>query len=257
MDLQALQITITALQHEVTHLRQQSSTRGISRPKPVLPDPEKFSNASQYHTWLPLIKAKLRIDAEAIGNDEAQFFYLYGNLNSKIQSIVLPHLATAENDGVWDYNTILDQLDRVYNDPNKKDGAAARLQSIKQGSDSVSVFLAKFERLFHEAGANSWPSAIKISILRNGVNNRLKAKLDVQLELPETYDGFVKALHKLGSSDGGSNFSAAFGGSSNNPVSRPHSRSQFAVSEPMDTSANMQFRAFSFGTAPAPTPRRA
>ena len=196
MDLQALQVTITALQHEVTHLRQQSSTRGTSRPKPVLPDPEKFSNAFQYYIWLSLIKIKLRIDAEAIGNDETQFFYLYGNLNSKIQSIVLPHLTTAENNDVWDYNTILDQLDRVY-------------------------------------------------------------KLDVQLKFPETYDKFVKTLYKFGSSDGGSNFSAAFGGSSNNPVSRPHSRSQFAVSESMDTSANMQFRVFSFGTAPAPTPRRA
>ena len=66
----------------------------------MLPNPKKFSNASQYYTWLPFIKAKLWINAKAISNNKAQFFYLYKNLNSKIQLIVLLHLVTAEGDSV-------------------------------------------------------------------------------------------------------------------------------------------------------------
>ena len=216
----------------------------------MLPNPEKFSNASQYHTWLPLIKAKLWIDAKVISNNKVQFFYLYKNLDFKIQLIILPYLATAEDDSVWDYNIILNQLDRVYNNPNKKDSAAARLQFIKQGLDLVFIFLAKFERLLYEVGANSWPVATKISILRNGVNDQLKAKLDIQLELPETYDKFVKALYKLSSPSGSSSFPAALGILSNNSTSRLHSRPQFTAPEPMDTSANMQLLTLSFGTAP-------
>jgi hypothetical protein len=147
---------------------------------------------------MPLIKAKLRIDGDAIGNDEAQFFYVYGNLDSKIQAMVLPQLSEAEDNETWDFHTILDQIERVYDDPNKKDSAASHLQTIRQNTDTVSVYLSKFERLLHEAGAGSWPDASKIAILRNGASDKLKAKLNVQLELPTRYDSFVKALHKLG-----------------------------------------------------------
>jgi hypothetical protein len=50
---------------------------------------------------LPEIKAKLRVDGEAIGDNTARFYYVY-----------------EENHG-WDYNTILDQLARVYDNPNR------------------------------------------------------------------------------------------------------------------------------------------
>jgi len=85
------------------------------RPKPVLPDPEKFDGkAYKFDTWLPSIKAKLRVDGEAIGNAVAQFYYVYLNLESHVQAMVLPQLASAEASKSWAYTTILDQLTRVY-----------------------------------------------------------------------------------------------------------------------------------------------
>jgi hypothetical protein len=55
------------------------------RPKPVLPDPEKFASVPyKFNTWLPAIKAKLRVDNEAIGDSIAQFYYVYLNLDSSI-----------------------------------------------------------------------------------------------------------------------------------------------------------------------------
>ncbi|KAK4127468.1 hypothetical protein N657DRAFT_641465 [Parathielavia appendiculata] len=70
---------VAALENQVAVLQQQL----VGRPKARLPDPEKLSGATRYDTWLPLIKAKLRIDADAIGTDEAQFFYLYGHPKKK------------------------------------------------------------------------------------------------------------------------------------------------------------------------------
>jgi hypothetical protein len=116
--------------------------------------------------------------------------------------MVLPQLLQAETNEEWDYQNILDQLERVYDNPTKRDTAASRLQGLRQGNDALPVFLAKFERLLHEANANSWPDDSKIAILRNGVNDKLKAKLDVQLELPGKYDKFVRSLHKLGGHGG-------------------------------------------------------
>ena len=168
-------VTTQQLVEKVSALENQVAVqqRLVGRPKARLPDPEKLAGATRYDTWLPLIRAKLRIDADAIGTDEAQFFYLYGNLDSKIQAMVLPQLLQAETNEFWDYQTILDQLERVYDNPTKRDTAAARLQGIRQGNDALSVYLSKFERVLHEANANSWPDDSKIAILRNGVNDKL------------------------------------------------------------------------------------
>ena len=53
--------------------------------KSKLPDPEKFAGLIyKLDTWLPLIKAKLRIDGPAIGDSIAQFYYIYLNLESSV-----------------------------------------------------------------------------------------------------------------------------------------------------------------------------
>lgn len=152
---------VSALETQIAALQQ----RLAGRPKARLLDPEKLTGATRYDTWLPLIRAKLRIDADAIGSDEAQFFYLYGNLDSKVQAMVIPQLLQAETNESWDCQNILDQLERVYDNPTKRDTAAARLQGIRQGNDALPVYLSKFERVLHEANANSWPDDSKIAIL--------------------------------------------------------------------------------------------
>ena len=93
MDFQAviaeLRTELERQHHEITLLRSRTS-----RPKPALPDPEKFSGQThKYDTWLPSIKAKLRVDGEAIGDSVAQFYYVYLNLDSHVQAMVLPQLS--------------------------------------------------------------------------------------------------------------------------------------------------------------------
>jgi hypothetical protein len=109
-----LQSQTAQLQSEIQFLR------SSSRPKPSLPDPEKFNGQShKFDTWLPSIKAKLRVDNKAIGDSVAQFYYVFLNLESHVQAMVLPQLGQAEESNIWDYNTILNQLARVYDNPNK------------------------------------------------------------------------------------------------------------------------------------------
>jgi hypothetical protein len=61
-----------------------------SRPRPRLPDPEKFTSSSyKFDTCLPLIRAKLLVNGTAIRDATAQFYYVYLNLESSIQAIVL------------------------------------------------------------------------------------------------------------------------------------------------------------------------
>ncbi|PMD60176.1 uncharacterized protein K444DRAFT_528954, partial [Hyaloscypha bicolor E] len=61
------------------------------KPKSFLLYPEKFnSQVHKFNTWLSLIKAKLRVNYKAISNTTAQFYYIYLNLESHVQAMVLP-----------------------------------------------------------------------------------------------------------------------------------------------------------------------
>jgi hypothetical protein len=54
-----------------------------AKPKHSLLDPEKFTGqAYKFDIWLPLIRAKLEVDGNAIGNATTQFYYVYLNLDS-------------------------------------------------------------------------------------------------------------------------------------------------------------------------------
>src|SRR3954447_8316009 len=87
-------------QIQSNHLAAPSSS---SRPKPHLPDPQKFDGKShRFRVWLPEIKAKLRVDGEAIGDNTARFYYVYGNLEPTVQAMVLPQLSQVEESHAWD-----------------------------------------------------------------------------------------------------------------------------------------------------------
>lgn len=161
------------------------------RPRPVLPDPDKF-NGKDYDTWLPLIKAKLDLDGDALGGTEKAFFwYVYGRLEADLQGLVLCFASTPSS------TLVFDLFDRIYEDPNKPARAADRLSKLTQGTDTLPRFLAKFERTLFEAGALNWPDSAKVAALRAGLNDFLKRKLDNQLSVPNGYKDFVHTLHQL------------------------------------------------------------
>jgi hypothetical protein len=150
-----LAAAITELQAEVQRQRDELvllRSAKTSRPKASLPDPEKFNGQTyKFDTWLSSIKAKLRVDGDVISDATARFYYVYLNLESHVQAIVLPQLSTAEDNSAYDYTTILDQLVRVYDNPNKVLEAEDKLYALKQGTDSLPAFIAKFERVLYEA----------------------------------------------------------------------------------------------------------
>jgi len=67
-------------------------------------DLAKFDGkAYRFDTWLPAIKAKLRVNKAALSNLIAQFYYIYNRLELIVQSIILPQLARAKEDKDWSY----------------------------------------------------------------------------------------------------------------------------------------------------------
>lgn len=90
--------------------------------------------------------------------------------------MVLPQLSQADETS-YDYYTILDQLLRVYDNPNKVQEAEDKLYALKQGTDSLHVYTTKFERILYEARSQDWPDINKISTFRNGLNITLRNRL--------------------------------------------------------------------------------
>ena len=203
--LAAMQAQITQLQSEIQALHSHS------RPKPALPDPDKFNGSTQrFDTWLPSIRAKLRVDGMAIGDPIAQFYYVFLNLDSHVQAMVLPQLAQAEESESWDHNTILAQLSRVYDNPNKVQEAEDKLLALRQGTDSIPVYISKFERVLYEARGQDWPDINKISIFRNGLSPTVRNRLSQQLSLPQRYPDFVRIVQQLAGRGSGSSSGSAF-----------------------------------------------
>jgi len=220
---------ISELQAEIHSLQQRSALQ--LRPKPSLPDPERFTGQShKFDTWLPSIKAKLRVDGPAIGDSIAQFYYVYLNLDSHVQAMVLPKLGHAEEAQQWDYITILDQLTRVYDNPNKVQEAEDKLYQLRQATDSLPAYIAKFERVLYEARGQNWPHVNKISTFRNGLNSTLRTRLSQQLNLPHTYSEFVRIVQQLSGRSSHSGGGSGSGGSF--PAPRPT-----PASDPMDITA--------------------
>lgn len=111
--------------------------------------------------------------------------------------MVLPQLTQAEDSQNWNYLTILDQLTRVYDNPNKVQEAEDKLLAIRQGSDPIPIYIAKYERVLYEARGQNWPDVNKISTFRNGLNPTIRGRLSQQLNLPRTYPDFIRVVQQL------------------------------------------------------------
>lgn len=182
--------------------RQVEDLRSIQRPPPqrrqVLPEPERFTGRMRdWDTWVLTMKAKLQVDGIAIGDESAQFYYVYSSLSASVQGLVMAYVRRAEEKGEWKPYALLEQLQRSYDDPNKAKKAGQRLRELQQGSTSAATYIPRFERTLFEAGADTWPDDAKITTLVGGLNKETKQRLNGQLELPSGYDAFVRTVLSL------------------------------------------------------------
>ena len=155
-EIQSLRAYIDELkqinQTDRARIHNHTTSTNPRKPKPNLPNPEKFhSKTYKFNTWLPAIRAKLRIDSPTIGNSTAQFYYIYNNLKNNIQTMVLPQLSYAKTNHVYNYKSILNQLSRVYNNPNKVQETKNKLHHLRQGTNSLSAYITKFKRVLYKA----------------------------------------------------------------------------------------------------------
>ena len=55
--------------------------------------------------------------------------------------------------------------------------AEDKLYALKQGTDSLYAYVAKFKQVLYEARGQNWPDVNKISTFRNSLNTTLRNRL--------------------------------------------------------------------------------
>jgi hypothetical protein len=111
---------IQELRTQVQELQQRTATTTTTKTRQVLPEPDRFTGRTKdWDTWSMTMRAKLRIDGNAIGGNEAQFYYVYSSLGAKVQGLVLAFVRQAQKGEDWKSLAFLDYFERIYDDPNK------------------------------------------------------------------------------------------------------------------------------------------
>ena len=65
----------------------------------------------------------------------------------------------------------------MYDNPHKVQEAEDKLYTLRQGTDSLHVYVAKFERTLYEARGQDWNDVNKISALRQGLSSTIRQRL--------------------------------------------------------------------------------
>ena len=116
------------------------------------------------------VRAKLRIDLKGADDDE-QFHYVYSLLEGDALKALSSWAARKVTAGDHTAESLLERLHRIYHDPSLVRRAAAKLPTLKQGTQNFATFYSKFERHLTDAGGDEWEAPAKIAFLENALND--------------------------------------------------------------------------------------
>ena len=165
-------------------------------PRKRLPDISKFDGSRKgYPIWKIEVDNKLRIDGAVIGTPQDQAAYLFSRMEAKAQLMVVSFY---QNQLGCDAATFVRHLDSVYIDSNAAARALNRLQAMKQGRESFTTFLSKFEKELGESQLTMILDMVKIGYLRGALNTEMQRAMIGPVTYTD-YGGFVQVLLAVGS----------------------------------------------------------
>lgn len=175
-----------------------NTTTVVRKPKPCLPHPEKFDGAdlSFFPQFEGLLRAKLEIDGNAIGQEKEKVWYAFGRLSGEAAVRIFPWMSYAERESKFTVNDFIEQLRTAFRDPRQQQKALGQINRTKQGSRPFGEFLNEFNRLILEAEGWGWDDVIKKGYLKAALSTKLlSATIGVQ-EVP-SYDGYCQQLRMI------------------------------------------------------------
>jgi hypothetical protein len=167
----------------------------VQRPKPRLSHPEKFdgSELGFYPQFESLLRAKIKIDGQAIGQEEEKVWYAFGRLSGEASARIHPWMLYAEREGKFTVEEFIGQLRIAFRDPQQQQKALGQINRTKQGSRPFGEFLNEFNRLILEAEGWGWADTIKKGYLKAALNMKLLTAT-ASIEESASYEGYCRQL---------------------------------------------------------------
>jgi len=166
-----------------------------SKPRPSLPHPPTFSGSkSQWRGWKLEMEGKIEEDALAIGSLRAQLRYIFMRLEGAAKTNVTTFYEMQLRQEAPSPHSLLERLDILYGERNRKQKAIQNLHSIRQREDETFIsFYPRFEKEIANADAEGWDDDAKISYLRNALSSKMRDNLvGCSGSETNTYNGFAQ-----------------------------------------------------------------
>lgn len=229
-ELQNQRLEIQSLRNTVDHLQTQHQPASRLR----LPDPPRFDGKPySLRTWLPSIRAKLRADQLS---GASAFEYVWHRLEQPQQASILHLRQSSDEDQSWDPEEIFSYFQRLCHNPREQQEAIQRFSNVRQKDDeSLIAYLARFERLSYEAGANSWPDVSRVTSLHRGLRLTLRQPLEESNDslFSLSYNDYVESLQGLDRRTRRQPASSRNQTSSRQPVTSTQPVQPFPIDDPM------------------------
>jgi hypothetical protein len=148
-------------------------------------------------TWLPSIRAKIRSD-QLTG--ASAFEYVWDRLEQPQQASILHLRQHSDDTQIWNPEDIFSYFQRLCHNPREQQEAIQRFSTVRQKEEeSLVAYLARFERLSFEAGANTWPDVSRITSLHRGLRPALRQPLEESNDslFSQPYNDYVELLQGL------------------------------------------------------------
>jgi hypothetical protein len=184
-------------------------------------------------TWLPSIRAKLRSD-QLTG--VAAFEYVWDRLEQPQQATILHLRQSSDDTQTWDPEEIFSYFQRLCHNPREQQEAIQRFSNVRQKDDeSLVAYLARFERLSYEAGANKWPDVSRVTSLHRGLRPTLRQPLEESNDslFSQSYNDYIELLQGLDRRTRRPPASTRQQASSRQPVSASQPAQSYPQDDPM------------------------
>ena len=129
---------------------------------------------------------------------------LYSNEEIKVRTVgtLLSHhalqwfgtLVKGRSNLLKDYGAFMDELKRLFSDPNAKTKAQILLKKLKQGGGSVIMYSTRFRTIVIDTGYNE---EAKMAAFRLGLSDQIKDILATNLSDPETLEDLISLAIKI------------------------------------------------------------
>jgi hypothetical protein len=175
-----------------------NTSQGPRQPRQSLPPASKYDGEDKtlFSGWVMELKAKLAIDGKAIGDEQAQFYYIFTRLEGKAKIRMEAWTQRNMEAYAWSVAGFFLELDRVFRDSRQIERAIWSLSNTGQGEKTMDEYIAETNRYIAEAVGSGWDSTVKKGYLRHGINKKVLEKL-IGRDEPADYEAYCGVVRQV------------------------------------------------------------